>query len=286
MVRSARWLVILTAVAGVALLVALGAAQLPAIGAGAVLHPSRRALSTPPPAGCVDGGFPGEGVALRGWRCAAIGPRRATLIYLHGIADNRAGSAGIIDRFASRGFDVIAYDSRAHGESGGDACTYGFFEKADLHRVIDTLLPGPVVLLGQSLGAAVALQEAATDSRISAVVAAEAFSSLRAVVADRAPFVFTPGVIEHAFAVVERQAAIHVDDVNPARAAASITAPVFLIHGGADVDTPARHSQAIYAALPGDKLLRIVAGAHHNESLHGTDIWLDIENWIDTHIVR
>jgi hypothetical protein len=32
---------------------------------------------------------------------------------------------------------VIAYDSRAHGESGGDACTYGFFEKEDLRRVLD-----------------------------------------------------------------------------------------------------------------------------------------------------
>ena len=71
---------------------------------------------------------------------------------------------------------MIAYDSRAHGDSQGDACTYGFFEKEDLHRVIDTLGPGPVVLIGTSLGAAVALQEAADDRRVSAVVAAETFS--------------------------------------------------------------------------------------------------------------
>jgi pimeloyl-ACP methyl ester carboxylesterase len=48
---------------------------------------------------------------------------------------------------------VIAYDSRRHGESGGDVCTYGYYEKEDLRRVIDALERGPVVLMGTSLGA-------------------------------------------------------------------------------------------------------------------------------------
>lgn len=34
-----------------------------------------------------------------------------------------------MDRFCKLGFDVVAYDSRANGESEGDACTYGFHEK-------------------------------------------------------------------------------------------------------------------------------------------------------------
>ena len=41
------------------------------------------------------------------------------------------------DHFLARGFDVVAYDSRAHGESEGDVCTYGFYEKEDLRRVLD-----------------------------------------------------------------------------------------------------------------------------------------------------
>jgi hypothetical protein len=51
-------------------------------------------------------------------------------------------AVGVIQRFVPRGFDVVAYDSRAHGESDGDACTYGFFEKQDLRRVLDTVRPG------------------------------------------------------------------------------------------------------------------------------------------------
>src|SRR5215475_7111422 len=89
-------------------------------GAGALLHPIRHRVLQPPPAGCITTTFTGAGVQLEGWRCAAPAPRPGTIVYLHGIADNRASAAGVIQRFLPRGFDVIAYDSRAHGESQGD----------------------------------------------------------------------------------------------------------------------------------------------------------------------
>jgi hypothetical protein len=60
------------------------------------------------------------------------------------------------------------------------------------------------VLLGASLGAAVALQEAAEDPRVSAVVAAETFSDLRIVAAERAPFFFTRGIIGKALKLAEQ----------------------------------------------------------------------------------
>ena len=59
------------------------------------------------------------------------------------------------------------------------ACTYGFFEKQELRLVLDTIEQGPVVLMGTSLGAAVALQEAGEDDRVGVVVAAETFADLR-----------------------------------------------------------------------------------------------------------
>src|SRR3954470_14025316 len=137
--------------------------QLPAFGANGLLHPARRHVDRTSPETCAEVTFNGAGVSLKGWLCHATTQRRGTLVYLHGVGDNRTSGIGIIQRFAPRGFDVVAYDSRAHGESEGDACTYGFFEKDDLRHVLDTVAPGPVVLLGTSLGAAVAIQEAAQD---------------------------------------------------------------------------------------------------------------------------
>ena len=126
--------------------------EVPAIGAGALLHPARHKTTRPAPDGCVDATFEGAGVVLHGWRCAAPArpaapqaSQRATIVYLHGIADNRGSAAGPIARFLPLDYDVIAYDSRANGDSGGEACTYGYYEKQDLHRVIDTIA-GPVVL--------------------------------------------------------------------------------------------------------------------------------------------
>src|SRR3954463_15511057 len=196
--------------------------QLAAAGAGGLLHPARRHVTAATPPTCANATFSGDGVDLKGWRCHASVPPRATLVYLHGVADNRGSSVGIIDRFGKRGFDVIAYDSRAHGDSSGDFCTYGFYEKQDLHRVIDTIERGPIVLVGTSLGAAVALQEAALDSRVAAVVAAETFSDLRTVATERAPFVFTARIIDRAFRLSEQQGAFDVDGRRPAGPAAGV----------------------------------------------------------------
>ena len=147
--------------------------------------------------------------------------------------------------------------------------------------MLDTVKPGPVILIGSSLGGAVALQTAAIDPRITAVVAAEVFSDFRTVATERAPFVFTPAMIGKAFRLAEAQAQFKVDEVSPAKAAAKITVPVLLIHGEADTDTPPAHSQRIHDALTGPKRLLLVPGAHHNESLSGNETWDQIAEWID-----
>ena len=253
--------------------------QLATAGAGGLLHPSRRRVTTPTPPACEDAVFPGEGLKLNGWRCRTAAPRRGTLVYLHGIADNRSSAVGAIERFGKR-FDVIAYDGRAHGESPGDTCTYGFLEKRDLHRVLDDVSSGPIVLLGTSLGAAIALQEAADDMRVTTVIAAETFSDLRTVATERAPFFFTRGVIDRAFLIAEQQGHFSIDAVSPVVAATKISSPVLLIHGADDTDTPPEHSRRIFAALAGPKRLIIVPGAHHNESLRA-EVWSEIDRWLD-----
>lgn len=274
-----RWGLIGLAVVVVA---ALGVArdQLPAAGANGLLRPARSSVIAVPPAACQDEVFRGDGLRLRGWRCPTSTARRGTLVYLHGIADNRSGAVGVVERFGKRGLDVVAYDSRAHGESDGSICTYGFNEKRDLQRVLDTVQAGPVILLGTSLGAAVALQAAATDPRVTGVVAAETFSDLRTVATERAPFFFPAGLIDEAFRIAEEQGGFEVDSVSPVAAAAQIQVPVLLVHGAEDTHTPPDHSQRVLAALAGPSRLILVEGARHNESLRA-EVWDEIERWIE-----
>ena len=258
----------------------LGASQLPWLGAMAMLHPFRRPAPAATPSGLEEVTMRGEGVALKAWRGKAEGTRRGTLIYLHGVADHRGSGAGVLERFRRRGFDVIAYDSRAHGQSGGELCGYGFYEKQDLRRVMDTLDAGPVILCGSSLGAAVAMQHAAADPRVSAVIAAECFSDLRTVATERVPFFLRGTLIGKAFQQAEQKGGFRIDDVSPVIAARSIRVPVLLVHGAEDQDTPPAHSKRLLEALRGPKQLILVKGAAHNESLNG-GVWKEIETWVE-----
>jgi uncharacterized protein len=269
------------AVTGITSLAALGAvSQLDAIGAGALLFPYRQITRVETPSSCERRTLRGEDVDLAAWHCATtVTPRRGTIIYLHGIGDNRGTAVGLVDRFVRGGFDLVAFDARAHGDSGGDRWTYGYYEKRDLRRVIDQIGADRVVVIGHSLGAAVALQAAPLDQRIRAVVAVATFSDLRTIATERAPFVFTPRLIAGAFARAERDGNFKVDDVSPLKAAALITVPVLLVHGENDHNTPPAHSWRVFEALRGPKKLLVVPGAGHNDVLNG-GAWREIESWL------
>lgn len=257
--------------------------QLPQIAAGGLLYPSRRNVTDSPPASCENHEISSSGLKLFGWRCSATAaPRRGTIVYLHGIADNKSSSAGVIRRYVPRGFDVLAYDSRRHGESDGEVCTYGFHEKHDLRRIVDSAADGPIVLFGTSLGAAIAFQEAPDDPRVSLIVAAEVFSDLRTVALERAPFILPTPVINRAFEIAEERGAFKIEEVSPRAAARRIRVPVLLIHGAEDRDTPPAHSRRVLDALSGRKRLLLVDGVGHNHSLSKSAVWDVIDRWIET----
>jgi pimeloyl-ACP methyl ester carboxylesterase len=268
---------IVAAIAVVAISVA--ASQLPAHGANALLVPSRRVNPHKTPEACVERRFAGVGVALDGWQCrTAAANRRGTIVYLHGVADNRGSSIGAIGALLPLGYDVVSYDSRAHGTSEGERCTYGYFEKRDLQRVIQQLGVGEVILIGHSLGAAVALQTAAIEPRVQAVVAASTFSDLRTIASERA-FGLPAWSLGPAFVRAERDGQFVVDEVSPMRAAAAIGVPVLLVHGQQDQDTLPIHSSRVFDALRVPKRLITVEQAGHNDVLRA-EVWKEIARWL------
>jgi alpha-beta hydrolase superfamily lysophospholipase len=253
----------------------------PSWGANALLHPSRRPLTQVPTVKFEKVDLD-VGIHLVGWLFRTERPRRGLLVYLHGLGDNRSSGIWIAEHFNALGFDVLAYDSRAHGESGGDACTYGFYEKKDLSRALDKLGGGPIVAFGVSLGAGIALQAAAEDPRIALVVAVAPISDLRTAARERAPFFASRANIDEAFRIAEREGAFRADEVNPAAAATKIQAPVLVIHGADDRETSPAHSERVYAALAGPKKLVLVPGAQHNDALTA-EAWQQIDGWIASH---
>ncbi|MFT3916447.1 MAG: alpha/beta fold hydrolase [Anaeromyxobacteraceae bacterium] len=264
-----------------AALLALTSCMPPAWGASALLHPTRRPAPPAPAEPHEDLAFTGDGgVPLRGWRFAAAAPARGvTVVWLHGIGDTRASAAWLARELTPAGFDVLAWDARAHGESGGAACTYGYLERRDVSRALDAAGVKRAILVGHSLGAAVALQAAAEDPRVVGVVAVSAFSDLATIARDRAPWFASDAEIREAFRIAEREAGLVVAETSPILSAPRIHAAVLLVHGALDRDTLPEHSRRILAALAGPKELRLLPGVGHNEAFGAA--WPGIRSWLE-----
>jgi alpha-beta hydrolase superfamily lysophospholipase len=224
-------------------------------------------------------------VELSGWLFEPAGPPRGLVVHLHGRMYTRVGGIATADALVPRGYAVLTYDQRAHGASGGEHCTYGLLEKEDLARAIDAVGISPVYVVGHSLGAAVALQAAAEDHRIRAVVAASSYADLRTTIVERAkdyPLVTDEEAIV-AIGLAEVKAGFHADDVSPIHAAARVDVPVLLVHGRLDTSTPPEHSERLLAALHGPKRLYVVEGAGHTDLLDSpaAPVWGEIARFLD-----
>jgi pimeloyl-ACP methyl ester carboxylesterase len=133
--------------------------------------------------------------------------------------------------------------------------------------VLDQEPKGPVVLMGGSLGGAIALETAAEDSRISLAVAIAAFSDLRRAAKDRTPFFIGSAQVCEAFRLVEAEWGFAADEASPLAAAPRIRCPVLLVHGAEDHATPPSHSKRIFEALTCPKELILVPGLGHDDPL-------------------
>jgi len=252
----------------------------PEWGANAILHPLRRPLSGRPALAHEDVSFSSDGLLLKGWIFRPHTKTDRWIVYLHGVADNRESGVGLAERYVRQGYSVLAYDARAHGDSQGSECTYGYYEKRDLTRALDSVGASDAILFGSSLGAAVALQAAAIEPRVRGVVAESTFADLESVVRERAPFFATRKEVDAALALAERMGHFVVAEVSPLKAAPAIKVPVLLIHGSADKETRPAHSVRVHAALLSPKKLVLVPGAGHRQALGAERTWRLIDQWI------
>jgi len=100
----------------------------------------------------------------------------ATILVLHGYGMMKESMAPWAFVLAQAGFRVVAVDLRGHGQSTGSRIAFGKYETTDLRQVLDYLMARGlcderVGVLGLSYGATLALNWAARDARVRAVVA-------------------------------------------------------------------------------------------------------------------
>ncbi|MFA5909591.1 MAG: alpha/beta fold hydrolase [Vicinamibacterales bacterium] len=218
----------------------------------------------------------GDGATLQGWLFTPGNSNGDTVMLLHGITSNRAGMLPRARALLERGYRALALDGRGHGDSGGDLVTFGALESGDMRGWIawvrQRATNGCVFLLGDSLGAAVALQSADAPG-VCGVIAQSAFANMREIAFDRVGqqlrtgawvgrSVLRPG-IEAGLLYARVRYGVDLGAASALAAVSRPGAPVLVIHGELDDNAPARHARMLGQANPSRVTTWIVPGGAH-----------------------
>lgn len=213
-------------------------------------------------------------VTLKGWFFPARNSE-ITIIFAHGYRKNRlqedVPALDLAMALRENGYNILMFDFRGCGDSGGNVTTIGQYEREDLTGAVDFIKkmgrPGTHIgVIGFSMGASTSIMAAAADPRIEAVVADAPFADLQEYLSDNLSywsglpaFPFTPVIIN----IMPPVLGIDPAQVSPVAAIKKVRAPVLLIHGNADTAIPCSNSEQLHQAAPGTTTLWIVPGANH-----------------------
>jgi dipeptidyl aminopeptidase/acylaminoacyl peptidase len=224
-----------------------------------------------------DVSFPSrDGLTLRGWWLEG-GDDSPIIVVVHGSEGNRADPPermlGIAKELVGHGYNVLMFDMRGHGESGGEHISAGLYEKNDLLGAIDYVrgrgIESKIGVLGFSMGATVCLMAAPASEEIGAVVADAAYADIVSIIesefAERSdlPRFFIPIIL------FMTRTAYDVDftAIKPEEAVKETSVPVFIIHGEQDEMIPVEHAYRLKEASQNpDSRLWVVPEAQHANS--------------------
>ncbi len=208
-----------------------------------------------------------DGLTLRGWWIP--GTRHESIVMIHGLSNSRQEPLDKAGYLHGAGYNLLVFDLRGHGQSDGEGTTMGFREPEDARAAVAearALDPGPIALFGYSLGASIAVEEAAVNPDVSAVVEDSGFSSVGEVFMARfSEVTHLPNMPWAAplLAFGQLDVGTSLWSVQPVAKAALLDKPLLAIIGGADTIVPPAEGMAIYHASAGPKQLLVVPDAGH-----------------------
>jgi pimeloyl-ACP methyl ester carboxylesterase len=254
-------------------------------------------------------------VARDGTRITAetLGEGPVTFVMAHGLTGHRRKTGvRLISGWLARHGRVVFFDQRGHGESSG-RCTLGYREPLALDAAIAwarTLSDAPVVTIGFSLGASVAIRHAALARDPASATPVD-----RDIVVEQQPdaTVIVSGVGQWFFRgtkIMDRlfrasatpwgrlalrgqgvrmsvrgwggpHAPTEANPTSPTACAALITHPLLIVHGTQDQYFPEEHAERVFAAAAGNTraALWVEQGMGHAERATTQELVERIADW-------
>ena len=117
-----------------------------------------------------------DGTRIAGWYIPAAnagGPKAPTVVLAHAEGKNKSEMIAWAEPLHAA-YNLVVFDFRNHGQSSGETTTLGVREVRDLEAVIGWIQqqkgPAAIAVLGVGMGGAAAIDAAASDPRVTAVI--------------------------------------------------------------------------------------------------------------------
>lgn len=208
-----------------------------------------------------------DGIPLYGWwipaqknGVAVISAK--TVIFSHGYRDARDMSdihaMNLAKYLAGEGYNLLLFDYRDSGQSGGSFSSVGQNEKYDLLSAVDFAKDqkhsSKIALVGWSMGASAAITAGVESKDVAGIVADSPFADLLSYLKVNLPvwsnlpdIPFTPAILT----TIPVISGLHPRSVSPVQSAHQLgDRKLLLIHSRDDKSIPYLNSQAIYDAVP------------------------------------
>ncbi|MCB1177571.1 MAG: prolyl oligopeptidase family serine peptidase [Leptospiraceae bacterium] len=224
--------------------------------------------------------IPSDNITLSGW--LFLNPnakKKCGVIITHGHSGTRYGALKYTPLFWKRGCDLLLYEHRTHGKSGGKFATYGYYEKFDMLSVVKYLSSkagiseNKIGIMGESYGAATSLMAASLNEDLAFVAADSPYSDLETIITERGVHLYGERLkflVPFAMVLASHRADFNYEEVSPQKSAKKINIPVFLSHSIDDNYTKIYHSENIFKNISHSKKVfhKTDWGAAHGKSIN------------------
>ncbi|WP_149496375.1 alpha/beta hydrolase [Roseiconus lacunae] len=208
-----------------------------------------------------------SGALIRGWHLRPANSQ-GIIVLLHGIRSSRRMMLDRARMLYEAGFASLLIDLQSHGESSGEAITFGARERFDATaavRIAKQIHPGqPIGVIGVSLGGASAIL--ASPLVVDAMVVESVYGDIRRAVHNRVEARLGPlSPLASSVLLYQLRYRLGIDpsELRPIDRIAKVGCPVMVISGSDDIHTTADETRALFAAANEPKSLWLVEGATH-----------------------
>jgi alpha-beta hydrolase superfamily lysophospholipase len=241
--------------------------------AGSLLvHPTNHVVSKPYGFSATSVSIAGQGHAIAGWWTDG-GSNTPVVLLLHGVRDDRASMVPRAQLLGKHGFSVLLIDLQGHGETPGEAISFGARESADVTAALAWVkhnAPGRRVgVIGCSLGGASVLL-APQPTGFDAIVLEAVYPRITRAVENRVHLFVGPlATLLSPLLLLQLAPRLNLStsDLEPIKSIGRLGAPVLVAAGSNDRHTTLAESVELYDAAASPKQFWVVQGAGHQDFL-------------------